>query len=302
MSATKKADVGFVPQVHTDHIQGYFDRKMGIGQLAVVDKTLQGAPGETVKFPFWKTIGDAQEPGEDESLDVEPLKDDSFDVTVKEIGKAVGWKDAARRKSAANPSGINPNSKQEAEAHRQIGRVFAEKVDKDLITIMNSAYQAGYVATAATEKCNIRDLLDSKITAFGDKHDDAIAVVMHSQDFLNMMKDTTAGFMKADANDPFKGISGFKGRLLDGCALFVLDTLPSTVIDSKVAYYHYFLKANPFGVYMAEDLQPEMDRDILARETVLTSTMWYGVLSLHGKVAANDYRVARGVFCTSIAG
>jgi hypothetical protein len=300
MGATISSDVAFVPKVWNDHIQAYFDRKMGIGQLALVDKTLQGAPGETVTFPYFKAIGAAQEPAESEGLEVEALQDDSFSCTVKEIGKAVGWKDKARRKSAANVGGIKANGKQEAEAQRQIARVCAEKVDRDIITEINDTgnYTAGYVATVA-DKCTVAKLLNSKITAFGDKSNDAIAVAMHSQDYLNMMTDSTAGFLQANSNMPFYGTPGFMGRILD-MDLFVLDSMPvvSGGIGGKKSYYHFVFKANPFGLYIAEDMNPEMDRDILHRETVVAATMWYGVLSLHGVVAATDLRVGRGAFTT----
>jgi hypothetical protein len=302
MGATRTTDVAFVPKVWSDHINAYFDRKMGLGQLAVVDKTLQGAPGETVTFPYFKAIGAAQEPTQDEGLEVEALVDDSFSCTVKEIGKAVGWKDKARRKSAANKTGIKDNSVQEAEAQRQIARVFAEKVDADIITTINTsgAYCDGYVE-ASTGLATIQNLLKSKITAFGDKQSDAIAVAMHSQDFLNIMTDSTAGFLKADANHPFYGLPGFEGTLL-GMALFVLDTMPAAPnVNSKKAWYHFIFKANPFGIYMAEDMEPEMDRDMLHRENLVSATMWYGILSLHGKVAATDLRIARGVFGTTVS-
>jgi len=300
MSATQASDVAFVPKVWSDHINAYYDRKMGLGSLAVMDKTLQSEPGETANFPYFKTIGAAQEPAEDEGLEVEALQDDAFSVTVKEIGKAVGWKDKSRRKSSANKKGIRPNGIQEGEAQRQISRVFAEKVDADIITEINSVgnYSAGYVATSSTHTCTVQKILQSKITAFGDKQSDALAIAMHSQDFLSMMTDTTTGFLKADANDPFYDRPGFEGRLL-GMALFTLDTMPSVTIDSTAAHYHFIFKANPFGIYMAEDMDPEMDRDILHRETILAATMWYGVLALHGKVATDDKRIARGAFCVS---
>ena len=304
MSSTLSTDVAFVPKVWSDHISAYFDRKMGLGQLALVDKTLQGKPGDTVHFPYFKSIGDAQEPTQTEGLEVEALQDDSFSVTVKEIGKAVGWKDKARRASAANPSGIKSNGTQEAEAQSQIARVFAEKVDKDIITTINAggASSAGYVATAAANTASINRLLESKIIGFGDKQDQAVAIAMHSLDFLALMTDSTAGFMKADANDPFYNAPGFMGRLL-GNALFVLDSMPVVVggIDGKRAYQHFIFKANAFGIYMAEDMAPEMDRDILHRETVVSATMWYGTLSLHAKASADDKRIVKGAFTTSLS-
>lgn len=298
MSATQTSDVVFVPKVWNDHIQAYFDRKMALGQLALVDKSLQAdGSGETKNFPYFKAIGDAQEPAQDEGLEVEALADDSFSVTVKEIGKAVGWKDKAIKKSAAS------RERQEAEAQSQIARVLAEKVDKDLITLINSGGNsvAGFVTTLNTNTCSINRLIESKIKAFGDKSDQAVAVAMHSYDFLKLMTDSTAGFTKADANDPFWNAPGFMGRIA-GMALFVLDTMPVVVggIDGKRAYQHFIFKANPFGIYMKQEMLIEMDRDILHRENVVASTMWYGTLSLHAKVASNDYRICKGAFGTDL--
>ena len=298
MGATQSSDVKFVPKVWNDHINAYFDRKMGLGQLALVDKTLEAEAGETKNFPYFKAIGDAQEPAQDEGLEVEALQDDAFSVTVKEIGKAVGWKDKAKKVSAAS------GQTQESEAQSQIARVCAEKVDKDLITTINAsgASVAGYVATTNSETCNVKRILESKVLGFGDKQDQAIAIAMHSLDFLEMMKDSTVGFLHADAVDPMYGAPGFMGRLL-GMAVFVLDTMPLVAggIASKKAYQHFIFKANPFGIYMKQELNLEMDRDILHRETVVAATMWYGVLSLHAKVAADDKRIIKGAFVTSVA-
>lgn len=295
MGATQSSNVGFIPQVASAHIEAYFRRKMGLGKLAAIDNQLKGAPGETVTFPFWKKIGDAQEPAENDSLEVEPLIDDKFTCTVKEIGKAVGWKDKARRVSGASKQAAD------SEGMRQIGVVFAEKLDKDVIVVANSANVAGYVGAGATDVLTVRTLLESKIKGFGDKHDESVAVAMHSLDFLNLMNDSTAGFLKADATQPFYGSPGYQGLLL-GMALFVLDTVPQgTDIASKKSFAHFIFKANPFGICYAQDMQPERDRDILAREEIMSATMWYGTLSLHAKVASDDLRVVRGYASTNVA-
>lgn len=298
MGATQKSDVNFIPKVWSDHINAYYDRKMGLGQLAMMDKTLVAERGETVNFPYFKKIGDAQEPTESEGLEVEALQDDAFSVTVKEIGKAVGWKKGSLRKSAAT------QDKHESEAQSQLATVFAEKVDKDIITTINAAGAStpGFIATLITDKMTVVGLLKSKITGFGDKMDQSVACAMHSLDFLSMMSDSTAGFMKADALDPFYGAPGFMGRIL-GMALFTLDTLPEVAggIAGKKAYQHFIFKANPFGIYMAEEMLVEKDRDILHRENVVAATMWYGVLSLHAKVSVDDKRIIKGAFVTELA-
>lgn len=295
---TKASDIAFRPKVWSDHVMAYFDQQLGIASLAKVDRTLTASPGETVNFPYYKRIGAAEKPGEDDSLQVDKLSDDAFPVTVEEVGKAVGWKDKAHRVSANGPS-VAPA---EAEAQRQMARVFAEQAEADCIVAMNSASVQGTVGSAAAHTANIRSLLVSKVTAFGDKQNQAKAVIMHSQDFVNIMSDATAGFLHANATMPMYGRAGFMGQLLGMGDVFVLDSVPQAPnIDGKKAWYHYFLKEDPFGIYMAADVKLEKDRDILARENVMAGTLWYGTLSLHGKVSSLDLRVGRGAFASTIS-
>ena len=292
MSAMTSADNAFVPKVWQDHIHAYFDRKLVLGQFAAVDRTLTAQPGTTLNFPYFKNIGGVEEPGEDEGLTVDKLSDDAFSVSIKEVGKAVGWKDKAMRTSS-QPGAI------EGEYQQQIARVYAEKIDLDLMNIMDGTNSTGFVGTTSGDTMSVRKLLASKIGAFGDKHDQAVAVIMHSQDYLALMSDTVTGFLNANAVSPFSGINGYMGTILN-MALIVADTVPQGAnIGGKASFAHYILKSNPFGIYMAEDLKLEQARNILARETVTSSTMWYGVLSLHGKVNSLDKRVARG-YCATL--
>lgn len=300
---TTSADVNFIPQVANDHIAASFERKMGIARLAVEDRTLTAAPGETVIFPYFKQIGAVQEPAENEALDVDRLVDDKFSVTVKETGKAVGWTDKSRRVSGAgkNPADVKANTR--GEALRQMGIRFAEHVDKDIINVIKDPvnHKVGYTAAAAADKFTIGSLLDLKIGAFGDKQDQAIALAIHSLHFATMMKDNNAGFLKADATHPMYGAPGYAGMLPLGQALFVLDTMPEAApVGGKKVFGAFTFKADPFGIAWAQDFAPEEDRDILMRESIIAGTMWYGVLGLHGKVADHDLRIGYGTFATEV--
>jgi hypothetical protein len=291
MGATVAADFAFEPKVWQDHIRAYFDRKLVYGAIAAKDETLKpdvGA-GETVNFPFFKSIGAVQEPAESEGLAVDKLEDDSFSCVVKEIGKAVGIKKKAFKKSAARTSLII------SEIQRQLGRVHAEKVDADLLTEQSTVgnYTDGFTAAAAADQMNVRNLNTAKIVAFGDKANDAVIVYMHSLSFLTLMNDTTSGFLKADANDPMAMVDGFMGRLL-GMAVVVVDTIPAGgTVDGKETKYAFIHKANPYGICVKQDMELESDYDILQREWVFASNEWYGVKSFHSKVAALDKRTAR---------
>jgi hypothetical protein len=293
---TLPADLQFDPKVWSDHIMAHFDRLLVWGALAMVDRTLTAAPGTTVNFPYYLALGDAEEPAADEALTVDKMEDDSFSCTVKEIGKAVGIRQAAIYKSADSRDGLF------SEAQRQIARVLAEKVDKDLVTEYNTTnnYEQGYTSADAVlaNRASAENLLTGKITAFGDKHSQAVALYMHSLCFLDVMQQSSTGFLKADATMPMYGRPNFMGQLL-GMDLFVSDACPAaTAIGGKKAFEAFIVKPQPIGVMVKQDVAMEADKDILAREFVFAGTQWYGIKSLHAKVAASDKRVARLTFAT----
>lgn len=292
MAATIAADFAFEPKVWGDHVSAYFDRKLVYGAFALRDNTLTGEPGDTKNFPYFKAAGAAEEPLESDSLVVDNLEDDSFSCVVKEVGKAIGIKKKAFKKSAARSERIV------SEIQAQIGRVMAEKVDMDLITEIKADANstAGFLATAAADKMSVSALMTGKVVAFGDKHKDAGVVFMHSLQFLDLVNNSTTGLLKADANDPAYLIEGFEGRIL-GMAVVTVDSTPlhgaPTQIDSKDAYRATIHKANSYGILLKQDMEMESDYDILARQWVFTGNQWYGVKSFHAKISTSDKKAAR---------
>lgn len=282
MPATVAADFGFTPKVWQDHIMAYFDRKLVYGAFALRDDSLTAAPGLTQNFPFFKKIGAAENPSEDEGLIVDNLTDDSFNVTVAEVSKAVGVTKNAFKSSAARQERIIQ------EVQEQIGRVMAEKVDADLYTAFSSSFTLGYQSAAgnAYGLMNIRNLNVGKISAFGDKHKDSVVIFMHSMQFLDMMTDATAGFLVANALDPMFMVEGFEGRL-GGVAIVSVDTVGKNSglagsggqINGKNAYDAWIHKANAYGFMVKQEMELEHDYDILHRQWVFAGDQWYGVRS-----------------------
>jgi len=277
MPATVSADFAFTPKVWQDHIMAYFDRKLVYGAFALRDDSLTASPGLTQNFPYFKKVGAAQEPTEDEGLIVDNLTDDSFNVTVKEVSKAVGVTKRAFKISAARTERVIQ------ETQEQIGRVMAEKVDADLYTAFSSSYTSGYVSAAGNSygTMNIRTLNIGKITAFGDKHKDSVVIFMHSMQFLDLMTDSTAGFLVANALDPMFMVEGFEGRL-GGVALISVDTVGMNTagqINSKNAYDSWIHKANAYGFMVKQEMELESDYDILHRQWVFAGDQWYGARS-----------------------
>lgn len=282
MSATQAADFVFVPKVWADHIMAYFDRKLVYGAFALRDDSLTTAPGLTQNFPYFKAIGDAEEPTEDQGLTVDKLSDDSFSVTVKEVSKAVGASKKSFKVSAARTERVIQ------EIHEQIGRVMAEKVDKDLYTefAANGNSVSGFAAAANTDTMTIRRLNQGKIVGFGDKNNQAVVCFMHSLQFMDLMADTTSGFMNANANDPLFMVEGFQGRLL-GMAIVTVDTVAKNTagqVGSKDTYDCWIHKANAYGFMVKQEMELESDYDILHRQWVFAGDQWYGVKSFHAKI------------------
>ena len=287
MGATHAADFVFEPKVWSDHIQAYFDRFLTFGAFAIRNNELQAeGSGLTVNFPYFKAIGDAEEPAEDDVLTVDKLSDDSFSCTVFEVGKAVGFTKKSFKKSAASANAIM------AEAQRQIARVHAEKVDKKLLAEIETSGTVGYAAAAAADTMNIRSLNTGKVKAFGDKHREAAVCFMHSLQLLDLQNDTTAGFLKADANDPLNMVNGFAGRLL-GMAIVENDNMSKLAqIDGKDVYRAVICKANAYGIISKQDMEMDSDKDVLAREYIITGNEWYGVKNFDKKVHAQDKKIA----------
>lgn len=290
MSATTSADFVFTPKVWKDHIDAYFRRRLVAGAFATQDNTLVGEPGTTINFPYFKKIGAAETPLEDAGLIVDKLSDDSFSATVSEVSKAVGVKKKAFKTSAAKTESII------SEVQRQIARVMAEKVDKDLITEFSTGgnFVAGFTATAdATDRMNVRNLNKGRIVGFGDLFGDAKVAMMHSIQFLDLMNDGTTGFLQANAIDPMFMVDGFQGRLL-GMAIVVNDNMGGGgTIDSHNSYDCYVHKENPYGFITKQDMEIESDYDILHREWVFTGDQWYAVKSFHAKVSSEDLKTCR---------
>lgn len=274
--ATLSTDFAFEPKVWKEHIAAYFRDKLAFGAIAASDDSLTAAPGETINFPFFTQVGEAEEPAETDVLTVDNLADDSFQATVKEIGKAVGVKKKAFKVSAARTERIVK------EITSQIGRRHAEKVDSDLFTEMSTSgnFTNVNVGTGPT----VQKVNTGKVTVFGDLHTEAMALQIHSLDMLAIVNDSANGFLKADATDPMYGRPGFTGRLL-GMAVFELDK-----VGQGACYAH---KMDPYGYILKQDMELESDYDILAREWVFTGNQWYAVKSFHAKISADDKKTAK---------
>lgn len=289
MPSTQSSDFAFDPKVWQDHFMAYFDDKLVYGAFAVRDNTLVAeGTGLTVNFPYYNKIGGAEKIGENVALTVDNMSDDSFFATVFEVGKAVGIKKKAFKKSADSVSGII------SETQRQMARVHAEQVDAELLAeIQLGTSHVDVTPTTVPAKMTLAELNKGRISAFGDKMTDADVCFMHSFQYLDIVNDTGTGLLKADANDPAMMVEGYMGRWL-GMAIVVVDSTP--VVAGTGAAQEYgctFHKMNSYGIMEKQMMEFDEDKDILTREKIYTSNQWYAVKSFHAKIAVDDLKTGR---------
>ena len=326
MPITKKADFNFTNQIKTNHISAYWRKKLFWAQLAFkIRKNFQGVPGETVTVPYFNSLGVAQKPAENDRVSVDKFGDQSFAGTVYEVAKAFGVTDAGRIRMGVS------DDVWEREGFAQQARVMAELVDADCLSVIKqTSTPAGHdkvrtladftISTAFTalkgadtasflsKQCNIRSVRQDLTNSFGDRNMECIAMVMHSQVLKDLEVEDKAGFLKADANDPFSPMTQYRGRLLSR-ATFELDNTfqgaDITVTDSASATQKYkswmnlYLKQDPFIMMIKRDPSSESARDMLGRQDLFMATQWYAFVTLHKRISTEDVRVGAAQYLTT---
>ncbi|MBC9714072.1 N4-gp56 family major capsid protein [Streptomyces sp. TRM66268-LWL] len=262
-----------VPEVWGDMAQAAFLGKVRVaGSSAVIeDSTLEGAPGDTIHFPKWGALGDLDELTETTPMTPAAMSTSDATATIKEVGKAVEITDKARLTSLGDP---------EAEARRQFGVLAARKVDADLITQAqaNETTQGGgqpfRFTTAATKtKFTWLDAMVPAIGQFGDEWEpeDFAGLFINSAQLGEAMAD--AQFMDAAklGSSESAAVTGSIGRI---------GGVPVYVTNRVAAKTFLLMKTGALGPLYKRRPLVESDRDILARSTVVTTTLHYAVKRL----------------------
>ncbi|MFF4738784.1 phage head protein [Streptomyces sp. NPDC001262] len=256
-----------VPEVWADMVQAKFKGSMVLGTLAVEDNTLVGMPGSGVDFPKWRALGEADELDENTPLVPEPLgTDKGARATIKEIGKAVNLTDKSRLVAFGDPY---------AEAQRQLGVLIARRIDRDLTA---AAEAPGVITVDAATKPLSWDVMVDGIQRFGDTWDPELmaGIVIHSAQRASLLKDPN--FISADKLGAGNAVipRGVIGKVGDVNVL-VSDRVTTTPGDGKTptAYNALMVKHGSLGLLYKRRPLVETDRVVLARSTVLTTTVHY---------------------------
>lgn len=258
-TTTLKSDM-IVPEVFGDIVTAKFKGKLVIANFALTDTTLVGNPGDTVHFPKWNPIGDAEDLDEDVAMVPEKLTSSDADATVKEVGKAVVISDQALLSSIGDPLD---------EAGAQVGKVVARKIDADLVSEAVTYCPEGRVVD--TEDEFYEKVADAK-SLWGDEAEEISVLLVHSRMYTALLKD--ANFISADKYPAGVLITGAIGTLY-GVPVMITDRVPYDT-DTGVAT-SIMLERNALGYITKRAPIVETGRDILKRNTIITTNVHYAV-------------------------
>lgn len=193
------------PQVLAPIVSYKLQKALRFTPLAEVDTTLVGSPGNTITFPAFGYIGDAQDIVEGETIPYEKLTTTTKQATVKKAGIGVKVSDEAALSGYGDPIG---------EATSQIALSIANKVDNDLLTAAKTATQTVSVEPTVDGVQGILDMFDDE---------DAKAYVL-------VVNNKTAAKLRKSANTEKIGSDVGANALIEGT---YADILGMQIVRSK---------------------------------------------------------------------
>lgn len=249
------------PEVLADYIDKKLINNVVFAPLAEVDKTLVGAPGDTIKFPSYAYIGAASDLTEGSAISTVSLNASTVSVTIKEAGKGVEITDTAILSAFGDPV---------EEIAKQLMKSMADKVDIDFLATMGSGVASNmtYETSSTSAAVALQDISDA-LELFGEDIDGKKSLVISPRMYtlVRNAKDW------APASEFAAGalVRGAVGQIF-GCDIIVSNRLRDASALNESAY---IVKPGALRLVLKRDTLLEADRDILRRVNVFTATKHY---------------------------
>lgn len=228
------------PQVVGDFIDKKLIDFIRFAPLAKIDTTLVGRPGDTVTLPAYNYVGAAEAVAEGADIPISKLTQETKEVKVSKIGRAVQFTDEALL------SGFNNDIAEEAAM--QVVLAINDKIEKDLLTRMSEdAVLTHEIAASGSPANGVADAL----VKFGEDIDGEKVILCDPTFYGRLIKsDGWIPNTEMGANIIIRGTVGS----VFGTQVVLTNRLTNT---AKA----YIVKPGALAIYMKRDTLVEFDRD-----------------------------------------
>ena len=250
MSITKM-DAMINPEVLGAMVDGELEFALKFTNLATVDHTLVGRPGNTVSLPAYKMIGEAVDVAEGEAIPVEALATEMENVTVKKAGKGVRITDEAILSGYGDPLG---------QASKQLAKAIAAKVDTDVMACLE-----GIGEEMTINKALSAEVVSEALVKFGEDLEGQKVLLISPAQLHTLKQDPTWLSVQELGKEAL--VEGAIGQI-HGC---------DVVISNRVTNTNYIVKPGAVAIYLKRETALETERIPSIRATELTVDKHYTV-------------------------
>ena len=239
------------PQVLASMVDGELEFALKFTNLATVDKTLVGRPGNTVSLPAYKMIGEAVDVEEGEAIPVEVLATEMENVKVKKAGKGIRITDEAILSGYGDPLG---------QASKQLAKSIASKVDSDVMACLE-----GIGPEMTVNKNLSAEVVSEALVKFGEDLDGQKILLISPTQLHTLKQDPTWLSVQELGKEALA--EGAIGQI-HGC---------DVVISNRIEEANYIVKPGAVAIYLKRDTSLETERIHNIRATELTVDKHYTV-------------------------
>ena len=239
------------PEVLATMVDGELEFALKFTNLATVDNTLVGRPGNTISLLAYKMIGEAVDVEEGEAIPVEALATENENVTVKKAGKGVRITDEAVLSGYGDPLG---------QASKQLAKAIAAKVDTD---IMGCLDEIGPEMTI--NKALSAEVVSEALVKFGEDIEGQKVLLISPAQLHALKQDPTWLSVQELGKEAL--VEGAIGQI-HGC---------DVVISNRIDGANYIVKPGAVAIYLKRETSLETERIPSIRATELTVDKHYTV-------------------------